>query len=282
MPAINPRDVTFLELRDAMLCSECELISYNNTPRCLACGSRAVLSLARVLGGTLRGEERVRLTTDAPPKTVIEMRPVSQPRLVRPAAAAPQTPAPVAIASEFEGAGPVALSPADHFPPSTERAEGARSAVSSAMKLVVERAYRLSRSGGAAIALNRHGRMVCEARMGALAPSLGAEVRGGLSDLCARSARTLRCDLASDDARVNALSCRQLGAQSVVAAPVTNLDRVLGLITVLSPMPYAFDNRDVAVVQWLAGMMAVVFTGVEADLSRAGKASRRPELTARA
>lgn len=150
------------------------------------------------------------------------------------------------------------------------------------MKLVVERAYRLSRSGGAAIAAERHGRMVCEARMGPAAPLLGTEVRGGMSGLSMQSARPLRCDLADDDPRVDAASCHQLGVRSIVAAPVTNLDRVLGLLTVLSPQPYAFDDRDVAVVQWLAGLMAVVFTSSRADLTLTTQSATRSELVARA
>ncbi len=75
-----------------------------------------------------------------------------------------------------------------------------------------------------------------------------------------RGGRTLRCDVASDDPRVDAASCRALAVNSIVAAPIGNLDRVFGLITVLSPQPYAFDDRSVAVVQWLAGRLSVVFT----------------------
>ena len=265
MPVLKLRDVAFLELRDAMLCSECELISYNNTAQCLACGSRAVLSLSRVLGGSLRGEQRVRvLATDSkmPQNSVVEMRP---PAISRPApVAVAHAMAPI-MASRALTPEAVATTPA-HL----------------AMKLVVERAYRLSRSGGAAIAAERHGRMVCEARMGAAAPLLGTEVRGGMSGLSMESARALRCDLADDDPRVDAATCRQLGVRSIVAAPVTNLDRVLGLVTVLSPQPYAFDDRDVAVVQWLAGLMAVVFTSARADLALTTQSATRSELIGRA
>ena len=41
------------------------MISENNTPRCLACGSLAVLSLSRVLGGSLRGQQTAHLIEDA-------------------------------------------------------------------------------------------------------------------------------------------------------------------------------------------------------------------------
>ena len=58
-------DVNFLPLQMAVFCAQCELISENNTPRCLACGSLAVLSLSRVLGGSLRGQQTAHLIEDA-------------------------------------------------------------------------------------------------------------------------------------------------------------------------------------------------------------------------
>ncbi len=257
MPAIKPRDVAFLGLRDSILCTECELISYNNTAQCLACGSTAVLSLCRVLGGSLRGEQRVRMVNPERQGSVLEFPGAAHSADQR---SAVPTPAPMAV-----------------NPMSMTEVTGS-SPVHAAMKLVVERGYRLSRSGGVAIAANRRGRMVCEARQGVSAPALGTEIRGGLSALSLHSRRTLRCDLAADDARVDAASCRALGVNSLVAAPIVNLDRVFGLMTVLSPQPYAFDDRDVALVQWLAGMMAVVFTGTETDLSLVAHSTTRAEL----
>lgn len=276
MPAINPRDITFLELRNSVLCSECELISYNNTHQCLACGSTAMLSLARVLGGSLRGEARVRIVPEQSKTAVLEaispyldrelthicqhQANVGHPRDL--VASAPKL-------SVFRGQSPAAISAAQL---------AASTPIHSAMKLVVERGYGLSRSGGAAIAANRDGRMVCEARIGESAPALGAEVRTGISALSARSGRTLRCDFAADDARVDAASCCALGVNSIVASPIVNLDRLLGLVTVLSPQPYAFDDRDVTLVQSLASMMAVVFTSAETDLSFLAHSAFRAEL----
>src|ERR1700687_1813006 len=58
-------DVNFLSLQAAIFCVQCELLSENNTPQCLACGSGAVLSLSRVLGGSLRREQNAHLFADA-------------------------------------------------------------------------------------------------------------------------------------------------------------------------------------------------------------------------
>src|SRR6266853_2930550 len=63
--SLTATDVNFLSLQSAIFCVQCELLSANNTPQCLACGSGAVLSLSRVLGGSLRGQQTAHLIADA-------------------------------------------------------------------------------------------------------------------------------------------------------------------------------------------------------------------------
>src|ERR1700694_390483 len=63
--SLTGTDVNFLSLQSAIFCVQCEVLSENNTPRCLACGSGAVLSLSRVLGGSLRGQQTAHLIADA-------------------------------------------------------------------------------------------------------------------------------------------------------------------------------------------------------------------------
>src|SRR6202045_4856557 len=63
--SLTATDVNFLSLQSAIFCVQCELLSENNTPQCLACGSGAVLSLSRVLGGSLRGQPTAHLIADA-------------------------------------------------------------------------------------------------------------------------------------------------------------------------------------------------------------------------
>src|SRR6202011_1409250 len=58
------RDANFVPLQAATFCAECELISTNSTPHCLACGSRALLSLSRVLGGALRTQQTAPAITE--------------------------------------------------------------------------------------------------------------------------------------------------------------------------------------------------------------------------
>ena len=61
---VTAQKANFLSLQSAVFCAECELISENTTPYCLACGSKAMLSLSRVLGGSLRGQETAHLIAD--------------------------------------------------------------------------------------------------------------------------------------------------------------------------------------------------------------------------
>src|ERR1700723_422318 len=63
--SMTTADVNFVSLQTAVLWVQCELLSDNNTPRCLACGSGAVLNLSRVLGGSLRGQQTAHLIADA-------------------------------------------------------------------------------------------------------------------------------------------------------------------------------------------------------------------------
>ena len=48
------RDVPFVPLQSATFSMQCELLSTSSKPYCLACGSRTMLALSRVLGGSFR------------------------------------------------------------------------------------------------------------------------------------------------------------------------------------------------------------------------------------
>ena len=58
------KDINFVPLQSATFCVQCELISTNSKPYCLACGSPALLGLSRVLGGSLRNQQTAHLITD--------------------------------------------------------------------------------------------------------------------------------------------------------------------------------------------------------------------------
>jgi putative methionine-R-sulfoxide reductase with GAF domain len=122
------------------------------------------------------------------------------------------------------------------------------------LRLIGERARALTRGTSAAIALVHKDGVICRASVGETAPALGTrlDVNSGLSGECFREGRTLRCDDAENDPRVDLENCRRLGVRSILAAPVRYERDTVGLLMVFSPAPFNFDEGDVAVVESLA------------------------------
>ncbi len=118
---------------------------------------------------------------------------------------------------------------------------------------IAERALTATRSSGAAIALTVGDEMICQASAGSDAPPKGARLQAssGFSGTCVRSNRSLRCDDSEMDERVDRESCRALGIRSIVAVPIRSGSHVAGLIEVFSPQPYAFNAKDISVLQEL-------------------------------
>ncbi|MCU1317300.1 MAG: hypothetical protein JWN63_2622 [Candidatus Acidoferrum typicum] len=123
-----------------------------------------------------------------------------------------------------------------------------------ALRLIGERARSLTRGTSAAIALVHKGAVMCRASVGESAPGLGTrlDVNSGLSGECFREGKTVRCDDAEIDPRVDLESCRRLGVRSILAAPVRFERDTVGLLMVFAPAPFNFDEGDVAVVESLA------------------------------
>lgn len=224
------RDVVFLELRHTVFCTECELISYNNTSRCLSCGSLSVMSLARVLGGSLRNEETARVVTGAEQTIDFGLR------------RGPQSD----------------LGWAPHFEPAWALAVHQNGCAGSMLQFGVDRTQVLTDASGAAVAMKDGSRMFCRARAGATAPEVGAEVPDeGLTALCARTGELWRCNDTEREPWVNRDSCRRMGIRSVVVAPVLALRKVIGILEVFSPAPAAFDDDKAATVQLMASAIAL-------------------------
>ena len=122
-------------------------------------------------------------------------------------------------------------------------AEEARSAVS---------------GSGAAIALDRHGELVCRAAAGSTAPDLGIRLntRSGLSALCIREGLPQLCRDTENDDRVDAAACRELGVRCIGVVPVFSGDTIIGIFQVFSREPDAFSTAHLSKLQELAGLVA--------------------------
>jgi len=268
--SMTATDVNFLSMQSAVFCVQCELLSENNTPRCLACGSGAVLSLARVLGGSLRGQQTAHLIADAELDRLVRSLLYSVPNSATqipeigratgeetdeyaaefPAGAAfstrhrmrPRHHGPIPVPHPLINAGEIDLEPG--------------------ISIIAEKAQTLTGATGAAIALRRGNEIVCRARTGRTAPDIGVRLQtdSGLSAECVRTGEVLLCHDAESNPRVDSASARRLGVRSILVAPLRHFRRTLGVFEVLSSAPHAFDHNDVATMQFLSGMMVAAIS----------------------
>ncbi len=265
--SLTVADVNFVSLQSAVFCVQCEMLSDNNTARCLACGSAAVLSLSRVLGGSLRGQQTAHLIADAELDRLVRSLLYTVPQVAEadesqneyrigenqielPAAAAfstrhrmrPRHHGPISAPHTLINAGEMNLEPG--------------------ISIIAEKAQALTGATGAAIALRRGNEIVCRARTGRTAPDIGVRLQtdSGLSAECVRTGEVLLCNDAESNPQVDWASCRRMGVRSILVAPLRHFRRTLGVFEVLSSTPHAFDNNDVATMQFLSGMMVATIS----------------------
>jgi len=259
---VNLREVNFLALQTAVFCVGCELISQNNSSNCLACGSQALLSLSRVLGGSLRNQPTAHVIADSELDRLVRelIRTVPPPELhdsesVSPASSPTRVSGRHHVRSRiFEKAERDTFSDGEIHP--------AEIGLQPAINVIAERAQALTRATGAAIALRRGGEIVCRARTGRTAPDIGVRLQtdSGISAECVRTGEVVLCHDAQRNPQVDLASCHRLGARSILAAPLRHFRRTLGIFEVLSSAPYAFNQSDVATMQLLASMIVAAIS----------------------
>jgi putative methionine-R-sulfoxide reductase with GAF domain len=128
--------------------------------------------------------------------------------------------------------------------------------LAAALQLIAARTQTLVRASGAALALAEEDPdfMICRASSGPDAPPVGAklQVGDGFSGECVRTGKLLRCDDTETDLRVNRKSCCDLGIRSILATPVRDGEKVIGLLEIFSPQPNSFTENDGTILQRLA------------------------------
>lgn len=260
------KDVHFVPLQSATFCVQCELISTSNKSYCLACGSNALIGLSRVLGGSLRGQQTAHLITDSELNDLVRdlLRTVPDPQVID-FADRSRVPS-LALRSQLRVAS--AAHPASGFkavPVSDEvEIQPAELDLEPAISAITERAQHLTGATGAAIALRTGDEIVCRARTGRTAPDLGVRLQtdAGISAEAVRSGEVMLCHDAERNPRVDLASCRRLGVRSILVSPLRHYRRTLGIFEVLSSTPGAFDERDVATMQLLSGVMVAAISRI--------------------
>jgi GAF domain-containing protein len=262
---LTATDVNFLSLQSAIFCVQCELLSANNTPQCLACGSGAVLSLSRVLGGSLRGQQTAHLIADAELDRLVRSLLYTVPRFAAAGGEqceeyAVELPAAATFSTRYRAR------PRHHHRGPVPVPHGLFNAgeidLEPGISIIAEKAQTLTGATGAAIALRRGNEIVCRARTGRTAPDIGVRLQtdSGLSAECVRTGEVLLCNDAESNPRVDWASCRRMGVRSILVSPLRHFRRTLGVFEVLSSTPHAFDNNDVATMQFLSGMMVATIS----------------------
>lgn len=261
------KDAHFVPLQSATFCVQCELISSNSKPYCLACGSHALLGLSRVLGGSLRSQQTAHLITDVELDSLVRdlLRTVPDPAVLN-AADHSRMPS-LALRSQLRLANAAHPASGIHAVATTEETEihhPAELDLEPAISAITERAQHLTGATGAAIALRAGDEIVCRARTGRTAPDLGVRLQtdAGISAEAVRSGEIMLCHDAERNPRVDLASCRRLGVRSILVSPLRHYRRTLGIFEVLSSSPGAFDERDVATMQLLSGLMVAAISRI--------------------
>jgi hypothetical protein len=241
--------IQFLSLSTAVFCVQCELISANNTTCCRACGSKAVLSLSRLLGGSLRGQDTARVIHDDElnrlVRDLLQTVPAGELDVDLPLEQVPAREPHVPSADELL-----------HSEPST------KIGLEPAIGVIAERAQVLTGATGAALALRNGAEVICRARAGRTAPDLGVRLQtdSGISAECLRTGEVVLCNDAEDNPHADRVTCERLGVRSILAAPLRQFRNTLGIFEVLSGVPNAFNHQDVATMQLLSSMMVTAIT----------------------
>jgi len=260
------KDVPFVPLQSATLCVQCELISTNSKTYCQACGSRALLGLSRVLGGSVQNQQTAHLITDAELDNLVRdlLRTVPGPAVLSEAEHS-RMPS-LALRSQLRVANAAHPASGIYAVPTAEEIEihPAELDLEPAISAITERAQHLTGATGAAIALRAGDEIVCRARTGRTAPDLGVRLQtdAGISAEAVRSGEIMLCHDAERNPRVDLASCRRLGVRSILVSPLRHYRRTLGVFEVLSSSPGAFDERDVATMQLLSGMMVAAISRI--------------------
>ena len=134
------------------------------------------------------------------------------------------------------------------------------------MRVIADRGLRLTGATGAVIESIEGEELVPEVHIGTEAPRL--RLADSLSGLCVRTGELQRSDDVLDDPRIGHDAYRPIGVRSLLAAPLTDEQRILGVLKVVSTRPAAFSDRDAKALRLLGGVMGAALGHAAAYESR--------------
>jgi hypothetical protein len=148
---------------------------------------------------------------------------------------------------------------------------------SGAMHLIADRTRNVANATGVAIGLLTGDQLVYRAGSGSAAAYIGKCVLATLtvSADTKASGELLRVENAQTDPRIEALVCRQFGAQSLLILLIYRDRAVAGLLQILFSEPHVFQDREVRTYRLMAGLI-----GEAMSMSHAAQLERGENPTA--
>lgn len=128
------------------------------------------------------------------------------------------------------------------------------------MNLVAHETAQLTGASGCAIKFVEADQLVCRAAAGALTQFTGSRPlkERSLSALALESGEVMVSDDADSDSRLDQLIVRTQDARALIAAPLRDGDRLIGVLKVVSDRPRAFTPADISSVQILAESLSAL------------------------
>jgi diguanylate cyclase (GGDEF)-like protein len=125
------------------------------------------------------------------------------------------------------------------------------------LDVAAEHALLLTGADGSAVELAEGEDMVYRGAAGSARRLLGMHLRrdASLSGLAVADGRSLRCDDAETDPRVDRAACRNAGLRSMIVVPLRHQDAIIGALKVYSSQPAFFDETAMATLDLLAQLV---------------------------
>ena len=141
------------------------------------------------------------------------------------------------------------------------------------MRVIAERSRGLTGAGGAVIEMLQGDELVPVVRIGIESPQL--PVAGSLSGTCVRTGELQRCDDVLTDPRITHTAYHEQGIRSLLAVPLKDDQRILGVLKVLSRDPGAFSDRDAKALRLLGGLVGASLEHAAAFEARQARLEER-------
>lgn len=138
------------------------------------------------------------------------------------------------------------------------------------MDVIVHQAQALTQAGGAVVELADGDEMVYRAASGSAAASLGLRVlkAGSLSGWCVSLDKALNCPDALNDERVNNEVCERVGGRSMIVVPLRHINKVVGVLKVMSSEPNHFCELDMQTLQLISGLTGAALVNASQSETR--------------